>query len=85
MRATAGDTPPFPRFCVRFGRSGSRRRTAPRAKESGLNLSRLMTQIQNRKFYLDPEVLYQQLDYASLGFDGGRAVEEGVAESMAAL
>lgn len=88
MLAHAGDRRGYtsvPAFLCTLWTKRIEKKNRAAGKESGLNLSRLMTQIQNRKFYLDPEVLYQQLDYASLGFDGGRAVEEGVAESMAAL
>lgn len=53
--------------------------------ENGLYLPKLMTQIQNRKFYIDPAPVQKALGYEALGLDGGRSVEEGVAESMAAL
>jgi hypothetical protein len=50
--------------------------------ESGLNYGKLMTQIQNKKFYLDGNIAKQQLNYADLGFSGGKDVVLSIEETI---
>lgn len=53
-------------------------------KENGLNAAKLMTQIQNKKFYVNAQELQHQLHYADLGFTGGKNVRESIAHTMRA-
>lgn len=51
-------------------------------KEGGLNMQMLMKQIQNQKFYIDAEPIWQELGYNELGFYGGRNVEISIRNTM---
>lgn len=53
-------------------------------KESGLNHQRLMTQVLNKSFYIDPDFMMERLGFEKLGFDGGKAIDESIAETMKA-
>ncbi len=46
--------------------------------ESGLNHAKLMTQICNRTFYVDPDEFKTRMNYQELGFEGGKDVLESI-------
>lgn len=49
-----------------------------RGLESGLNHAKLMTQICNRTFYVDPDEFKKRLNFQELGFEGGKDVLESI-------
>lgn len=53
-------------------------------KYSGLDYSKLMTQIQSKDFYFDASVSQRKLGYDELGFTGGGDVTEAIRETMKA-
>ena len=74
----------LPAFICALGAKKMVKETLKQGKESGLNAGKLMTQIQNKKFYIDPKPMREELDYKSLGFTGGRDVKESIIETMKA-
>lgn len=53
-------------------------------REPGLNPVKLMTQIQNREFYLDPEETERALNYGEFGFTAVRDIDEQLQKTMRA-
>lgn len=51
---------------------------------SGLNYTKLMTQIQSKDYYFDSSVSQKKLGYQELGFNGGEDVIQGIKETMMA-
>lgn len=68
-------------LCALFG-AKLNRENKKNGKQSGLNLAKLMTQIQNKKFYIDPNPTQQKLKYAELGFASSSDVMEKIKESI---
>lgn len=86
MKASKDNRPykELPAFLCALGAKKIVKETLKQGKENGLNASKLMTQIQNKKFYIDPKPIQEELDYASLGFTGGGDVRESIKETMKA-
>lgn len=73
-----------PAWLCALGTIGLKRKNKKLGLENGLNLQKLMTGIQNKKFYVNVNKLKFDLDYDELGFDGGRDLDESLAETMKA-
>lgn len=74
----------FPAFLCTLGVLGIKRKNKKEGKENGLDIAKLMTQIQNKKFYIDPLETSQKLGYSEFGFNGGGDVTESIKETMKA-
>ncbi|MDR0849974.1 MAG: NAD(P)-dependent oxidoreductase [Christensenellaceae bacterium] len=72
----------FPAFLCTLGVLGIKRKNKKEGKENGLDIAKLMTQIQNKKFYIDPHDTAQKLSYSELGFDGGGDILQSIKETM---
>lgn len=53
-------------------------------KEGGLNYAKLMTQIQSKRFFINQDVMKEDLGFEKLGFDGGKDIIKSIKESMKA-
>ncbi|MDD3126981.1 MAG: NAD(P)-dependent oxidoreductase [Candidatus Izemoplasmatales bacterium] len=74
MMKAKGDKRRFfgiPGFICFFGGVAIDLKLRKQGKDSGLNNAKLMTQILNRCFYLDPNSISQELSYSEFGFLGG--------------
>jgi nucleoside-diphosphate-sugar epimerase len=60
------------------------RKLKKKGLESGLDHAKLMTQICNRTFYVDPDEFKKRMNYQELGFDGGKDVLESIKLTMRA-
>ena len=72
----------IPAFLCALGAKKNDEKLRAQGKESGLNNQKLMTQIQNKKFYIEPQPIWNELKYSELGFNGGRDVVESIRETM---
>ena len=87
MMKESKDNRPYkelPAFLCALGAKKMVKHIKKQGKESGLNAAKLMTQIQNKKFYINPEPIKEELKFTELGFTGGRDVKESIAETMKA-
>lgn len=73
-----------PAWLAALGAKGVLKEYAAAGKESGLNPVKLMTQIQNRYFYVDAAKTENALRFAELGFSPVRDIDRSVQESMRA-
>lgn len=74
----------MPAWICYFAGISIKRAEKKHGKEGGLDYARLMTQIQSRNLYFDPNETRQKLRYDSLGFTGGGSVADGIAQTMRA-
>ncbi|MEG1499913.1 MAG: NAD(P)-dependent oxidoreductase [Clostridia bacterium] len=58
------------------------RKNKREGKEGGLHYGKLMTQIQNKKFFINPNEYQSKLGFKELGFCGGKDVFESIKETM---
>ena len=73
-----------PAFLCSLWTNGITRRLKKEGRESGLSLGKLMTGIQNKKFYLDYDKLANQLNYKEMNFNGGGDIIKSIESSMRA-
>lgn len=74
----------LPAWICALGAKSIMKNIKKQGKENGLNAAKLMTQIQNQKFYVNAQDLHNQLHYAELGFTGGKDVRASIAHTMRA-
>lgn len=53
-----------------------------RGLQSGLNMSKLMTGVLSKDFFIDPSETKKNLDYEELDFHGGDSIWKGIQEAM---
>ena len=74
----------LPAFLTAIGAKFIDRKLKKQGLESGLNHAKLMTQIQNKKFYIDYDYLKESLHFDELHFDGGKDIFQSISETMKA-
>lgn len=74
----------LPAFLCAIGAKKIENKYKKQGKENGLSASKLMTQIQNKKFFIDPIPVQKELRYSELGFNGGKDVKESIIETIKA-
>ncbi len=74
----------IPAFIAALGAKIIDKKFKKKGLESGLNHAKLMTQIQNKKFYADYAQLKKELHFEELKLDGGSDIFECISKTMQA-
>jgi hypothetical protein len=71
-------------FLCRFGGMAIDKKLSKQGKQSGLDHGRLMTEILNKRFFIDASISETALGYPELGFSGGKEVFESIRQTIRA-
>ena len=72
----------IPAFLCAIGAKFLVNKQRKQGKEAGLYYPKVMTQILNKKFYIDPKKSMENLHFKELGFKGGKNPREEVLKTM---
>ncbi len=72
----------IPAFLCALGARGMAKKQKSEGKEAGLDYSKTMTQILNKKFYINPKESMKALHFDELGYKGGKNAKEEIVKTM---